>query len=220
MKYGVITADIQGSTELDRIAFKRILRALEHLLKAHKKRALISYYAFFQGDSLQVVIPNPTTLLDYAMILKTAVIQAGFEKPEKAGRRRAVTADLRLSMAIGPLSTPDSPAKSNDPPLIRSGRGLERLKKQKKLMGLFDDHSPLEQEVNTLLSLWEHIMKSWSVFHAQLLYRKLQKITEKEIAAEFAVSQPAINQSSHRAGWPAYLQLSHRFHHLVKHHYE
>lgn len=220
MKYGVITADIQGSTELDRLAFKRILQALERLLKAHKEKEIISYYAFFQGDSLQVVAPSPTALLDYAMILKTAVIQAGFESPEKAGRRRAVTADLRVSMAIGPLSTPNNPAKSNDPPLIRSGRGLERLKKQKKLMGLFDDQSPLEQEVNTLLSLWEHIMKSWSVFHGQLFYRKLQKITEKEIATEFAVSQPAINQSTRRAGWPVYRQLTRRFHHLVNQPYE
>jgi predicted AlkP superfamily pyrophosphatase or phosphodiesterase len=220
MQYGIITADIQGSTELNREAFQRILKDLEKLLTAIKEAGSISYYAFFQGDSLQVIIPQPAYMLDYAMILKTAVIQAGFEGPQKAGRRRAITADLRLSMAMGALATPQNPAKSNDPPLIRSGRGLERLKKQKKLLGFFDDHSPIEQEVNTQLGLWEHIMRNWSVFHAQIFHRKLQKVAEKQIASEFDVSQPAINQSSSRAGWPAYSQLSRRFHHLLKNHHE
>lgn len=161
---------------------------------------LISELFFHRGDSFQMLVHDTRTALQTAMLFKTAVNKT-VKDEKRRSRGQKIRFDIAVSLGLGEVTQDRPLAEQNEPPFVLSGRGLERLKAHRQTVGIFTGNASADRNYENLLFLYQWIMNQWSLTSAELVYFKLWGLTEREIAAELGISQPAVNQRSHSACW-------------------
>ncbi len=200
MRKAVITADIEGSTRLPHKDLEVMFDVVKQEIARFERKSQISEVLFYRGDSFQVLVDDSRNALQISMIFKTAVNKIVLQKDARS-RGKKVQCDLAASIGLGEVSHHKSIAEQNEKPFILSGRGLERLKANDQTIGIFTGSENADRNYETILFLYQWIMNQWSLTSAELIYHKLRGLTEREIASELGISQPAVNQRSQAACW-------------------
>lgn len=145
-------------------------------------------WEIYRGDEIQLRIAMADAL--------QAAIQL------KALIRSVKGLDIRLSIGIGDEShVGHSVSESNGTAYQRSGRGLEKLKKNKANLMLATGDEKYDKTFNLLLKMALDFMDNWSPVSAEIVSMNLRNpnASQQMLAEELNIKQSAISQRQKRA---------------------
>jgi len=120
----------------------------------------------------------------------------------KARLKAANNLDLRIAIGLGDEDfRGNGISESNGSAYRRSGRLLERLKSERKYMGIDTGENELNQSLNLMIDLASNFMDNWTPVSAELVAISLaepQK-TQSEMAAALNIRQSAVSQRRKRS---------------------
>jgi hypothetical protein len=146
-------------------------------------------WTIFGGDAFQLKVRQPQKSIAKAIVLYA----------EMFGRHNI---RLRQSIGIGRVEhDSERLATSNGPAFQYSGRGLERIGKQKLVVK--SSSKEFDRMVQTMLALAEKIMDDWTSRMAFIFFNKMRapEKTQKELARQLDVRQSVISESLKRSGY-------------------
>ncbi len=200
MRKAVITADIKSSVRHTMRDLNQLANVIRKLVSDLEAEGVVSGLPIQRDGRIQLLVHDTRVALQTAMLIKSA---ANKTVPDITSRKRGqkVRFDLIVSLGLGEAAQDGPLADRDQPPFVLSGRGLEHLVAHRQTVGIFTGNEVLDRNFENLLFLYQWIMQQWSVTSAELIYYKLWGLTEREIAAELEISQPAVNQRSKAACW-------------------
>lgn len=96
------------------------------------------------------------------------------------------------------------------------GAALMNSKKNKRTLGVFTGNEAADAQLDALLFLYDWIMQQWTVAGAEVVYQKLQGLTEQEIAERLGISQSAANQRSRASCWNGWKKIQTQYVQLLE----
>ncbi len=209
----VITADIVDYTKLTNEEADDVLIKIHHLIDVFKdsKFNIKNNFYIRRGDSIQGELANTSDALKLALLLKTGLNSLYYEENKK----RTALIDVRIAIGIGGAVDKNNINESYGDAYTYSGRTLDEMKKNKRMIALKTDNEEVNAELETELKLLEVIMSGWTVRSAEILYWTILGDDEIVIANKLGISQPAVNQAKKRAGWIAVEALLERFENVI-----
>jgi len=171
-----------------------------------------SKYEFYRGDSFQLVLQDASQALLVALLLKTSINKLLFKKDNFS----SIQADIRISIGLGHESFESSLIGQSDGSAYKfSGRRLDTMKKEQRILCVSSDQEHFDAEFNTSLLLFEEIYKRWSIASAQAVYFSLKGYKETPLAKLLGISQPSVNKRKKVASWNSIEVLIKRFEQAV-----
>lgn len=214
MNYSVISGDIVSSTSLNNEDRKFVEENLQSLL-AELKQEFNVYGRIIKGDYLECVVPNPSEGLQVALAIKSFVkaIDVDTKKYKKEDNRvkQFKIHGVRLAIGYGELSRYKPEEGIIDGEAIYfSGREIsgettynkERIVIKNTMFFASKDEN-LNRSLKPLLALLDVLMGKATSRQCEVLYLKLMKNPEEEIAKRLGIGQSAVNQHSTSVGWNA-----------------
>lgn len=193
----VITADIVNSTQLTRLAGKKLTDKLRSLLAPYK-------FGFYRGDSFQVYLKDPGNALIVVLRLRAAARTIG------------VICDIRASIGIGKvkpnfrkLSTATGEA------FTLSGRAFDEISKTGDRLIIRSSDQSVNLSLKIMGYFIDYIFKALTPKQAEVLLVLLAGNTQLEAARKLRKSQSTINKHAQSAGWNELVKLSAEFRGLV-----
>ncbi|MGB5238030.1 MAG: hypothetical protein WBM43_13375 [Flavobacteriaceae bacterium] len=153
-------------------------------------------WEIYRGDEFQLR-SSPEKALQIAIELKA---------------RLKVIKDLDLRIAIG-LGDEDyrgaGISESNGTAYQRSGRMLDKLKSQRKNMGIDTGDAHRNRSLNLVIDLSSDFMDNWTPVSAEMVALSLASpySTQSEMAGELKIKQSAVSQRRKRARYPLVQQV-------------
>lgn len=209
--YTVISGDLVAYTSLNATEKEHLETQLEALFKLLKQRYTV-YGRRIKGDYLEFAVPDPSQALLIALIIKTAITSFEISRDSDDERLKAFqTYGIRLALGYGSLDRYDPDKGIIDGEAIyNSGRAISKESTHNKdriviknTMFVSTNDTLLQNTLETLLALLDHILSKITTRQSQIVYYKLLGQSEKEIAAHLGISQPSVNQHSTASGWNA-----------------
>lgn len=189
---GIITADIIESTDIDFKQKESVFNSFNEGLEQIKKVYHIKY-EWYRGDSLQVKVEDVNNSLRIALMIKFWI--KSFEKDNKK------SFDARLSLGIGSEEYNKSELSLSDGEAFRiSGRNLDSIKNSKQSL-IIDSNDTNKNFLLIESLLLNTIIDNVTVIQAKVLFYKLNKYIEEEIASKLGLAQSTINQHSNSGNW-------------------
>lgn len=172
-----------------------------------------SKYEFYRGDSFQLVLDDASKAMQIALELKTSINKLLFVDDDAS----SIQADIRISIGIGEEST-QRPlvAQSNGSAYQFSGRRLDTMKGDQRILCVSSANEDFDAEFNTSLLLFEEIAKRWSVASAEAIYYSLKGYKETPLAKLLGIGQPSVNKRKKAAAWHSVEVLIKRFEQAVE----
>lgn len=194
----VLTCDIVDSSKLnvdDRLTLNnRVKSFVEELSEKN-----FTEYLVYRGDSLQGLLNDPSEALRHAIYLK-AYIKAY----KLADSKRSTEADIRISIGIGAIDYKgESLLDSDGQAFHNSGRTLDTMKKKGRTIMLTTPDQETNRKWDVILSLLEEVIEQWTISSAEIVWRLISGMDDKEIQIDFDISQPAVSLRKKHAGWDA-----------------
>jgi len=187
----IITADIVNSAHHETAQWM-------HLLKETLSRwgDTPRDWEIYRGDEFQLR-STPEHALQIAIELKA---------------RLKVIKDLDLRIAIGlgeENYRGNGISESNGTAYQRSGRMLDKLKNQKKNMGIDTGEAHRNRSLNLIIDLASDFMDNWTPVSAEMIALSLAAPdkTQSEMADELKIRQSAVSQRRKRARYPLVQQM-------------
>lgn len=180
----VITGDIIHSQSLPVKTWLPIL-----------KKALNQYgnqpegWEIYQGDSFQLKIQQPEEALKASMFIKASI-------------KTLKELDVRLSIGLGKVDFESSRiSEANGSAFVRSGRGYETLKEQKRTMGIFSGNQEFDHKMSVILPLMLIAMDNWKPGAAELVIQSIlyPEKSQKEIGALLGITQSSVSERLNRS---------------------
>jgi hypothetical protein len=214
MNYSVISGDIVSSTSLNVEDNKFVAEYLRTLL-SDLKREFNVYGRIIKGDYLECVVPNAAEGLQVALAIKSFVkaIPIDTKKYKKEDNRvkQFKIHGIRLAIGYGELSryNPEEGVIDGEA-IYLSGREIsgettynkERIVIKNTLFFASKDED-LNKNIQPLLALLDVLFSKATARQCEVLYLKLMKNQEDEIAKRLGIGQSAVNQHSTSVGWNA-----------------
>ncbi len=213
MNSATLSADVVSYTLLPEAEKRNLEKRMRNLLtELTGKYSEDGFYGrMVQGDYIECALKSPRHALRIALLLKTFIKSIPYNIPRKsqAGLKHFRSYGVRLAVAVAPLQTflPESGILDGEA-IYLSGRAIKNLStsdKQKIVIKntLFFRHpDPLIQEqFDSICSLLDVILAKCSAKQSEVLFFKLQKMSEKEISVKTGKRQSTISQHSTSAGW-------------------
>jgi hypothetical protein len=123
--------------------------------------------------------------------------------------------DVRISIGIGETDVMrNNILESNGPVFLRSGRGLDELKKNKMTMSIHTGNELMDSELNLYFKLALFgIIDSWTVASAEMVSIMLQNhgVPQEDISKRTGIAQSAISQRLKRANFEVLMELNNMF---------
>lgn len=172
---GVITGDIIESTSIPIEKRSELLVCMSSILDDIK----LSYpicYEFFRGDSIQIVVDNPSDSLSVGILFR-----AGLRT--QTGKDFSNIWDVRISIGIGKTEFLADSINISDGEAFRlSGRSLDNM--GKSTLCLVTPWSEVNKEFDVTLPFVDDIICGWTTGQSCALYYTLLKnYTKKEVAS-------------------------------------
>jgi hypothetical protein len=202
MVSAVLTADIVNSTRLSRPAERKLLRAIESVLKLYQ-------YEFYRGDSFQVYMKEADKAMRTALLLRSAArrIDGGFDLPF----------DVRISIGLGRVQSPvKNLATTRAEPFILSGRAFDEISQSEKKMMITCGKAPFDIALETLAEYADEVFSNMTTKQAAIIFELLSGVRQKDIAKKFKKSHPTINKQVQAAGWSRVESILNKFDRIVK----
>lgn len=209
--YAVLTGDIVASSKLkeqERGAMLSLLKDVFNQLKEGEE-AIEREFDVFRGDSFQVLLNDPLIALEIALYIRLNLI---------ADQERTNPHDWDARIAIGlgeveywgeDVATSDGPVFRNSGPILDEMKGSERLK-------ITSPDKEFNKEMDVATALLDGVSSRWTSKQAQVMLETMAGKTQKEIALEMSVSQPAISKMLKIASWEAVDAFIKRYQYLVE----
>lgn len=193
---GVITGDLYRSTAgYERgVTYQTAMRTLENKLKSNPEYE-IADIDFFRGDSFQITLLNPPSLLEVAVYIRAYLIALTESK-------ESPRLDARLSMSIFASNKSSSFSESVfEQAHIASGRSLDQMKKS-SMLAFSTDNPGLAAPLHSVSVLLDTLLSTLSRPQAEVLYRSLEGMTinTSALAAEMGTSRQNIHKLVVRSG--------------------
>ena len=214
--HAIITADIVGYTTLSKADEDKVLHAIRSLFHHTKQNRhnIDPNYSIRRGDSIQIELEDPTIALKTALLLKTAINKINLTD-ENSNSRSII--DVRIAIGIGAITSKrNSVNESTGNAYTYSGRMLDKMKKEKRILAFRSEEKDVNAELETEFKLLEVIMANWSRYSAEVIHYTLQGLTQTEIGKKLNKSQSAIYQRAKTAGWSGIQPLLERFSNITK----
>jgi hypothetical protein len=210
MERATISADIVSSTSLSveelTLLQSEIRRFLDGLSEKSQGK---NWGRLFKGDSVEIFLLDPHEALRTALLLKTLVKKTfSWGKETNAKRELFRKYGIRLAIGIGEMRTADQKQDILDGEAIyNSGRLLEKASKEKlsvkRSMFFACPNSLLTEYVDVMVALLDTLLRNATSRQNEILYYRLSRKNEKEIAEILNIKQSAVNQRSNSTGWKA-----------------
>lgn len=224
MMHAVISGDVVAFTGLS-VSQRSFLEKRFSVLLSDLKQSIGVFGRIVRGDFLEFYVPQPKDGLRVMLLAKTFVRSQELEQEGVESKYVKLHRDhgIRLALGMGELERLDLEKGILDGEAIyMSGRllneekthGKQRITVKRTLFFRSADVE-LETEVEVLLVLLEEILKRATQKQCAVLFHRLMKKDEKEIAAELGKGQSTINQHTTQAGWHAIECAVERFETLV-----
>lgn len=131
--YAVITGDIVKSSKYrDEPYREKLISVLKESFNSTEKilpKVLYAPFYIFSGDSFQGVLTEPGLALNAAIIIRTA-LHFGFKL-----KQQRYPLDARIAVGIGKIDfLPDKPAEGDGDAFRLSGRNLNKIKGDQRLL--------------------------------------------------------------------------------------
>ncbi|NPA37456.1 MAG: hypothetical protein GXO47_11475 [Chlorobi bacterium] len=210
----VITADIIDYSGLDSAKADEVLKVLHGLFGELKsvRSNVFEGFSVRRGDSIQGEVSDARDSLRVALMLKTAINRISFGQ----GKKRKSPVNVRIAIGVGEvISERDTVGQSFGEAYLFSGRLLDSMKKQKRVIAAKTIDEEVNMELDTEFRLLEVIMNNWKVTSADVLYLTLSGFDEKQTALRLGISQSAVNQRKKSAGWNAVNAMLKRYEDLI-----
>jgi hypothetical protein len=194
---GILTGDVINS---EKFTEDKWLVPLQSFLKTVGDSP--ADWAIYRGDEFQIKIDEPSQAFLRALEIKATM-------------KKIKNLDVRISIGIGKADVMrENILESNGPVFLRSGRGLDDLKKSKVTMAINTGNELMDTELNLYLKLALFgIMDSWTVASAEMVSIILQNdsVPQEDISKKTGIAQSAISQRLKRANLEVLLELNKMF---------
>lgn len=194
----VLTCDLVDSSKLnpgDRQTLSNRMKVFAEELSNQNQ----TEYLVYRGDSLQGLIYDPSQALRHAISLKAYI-----KSYKIASSKRSTEADIRISIGTGQIDyRGESLLDSDGQAFHNSGRTLDSMKKKGRTLMLTTPDKQVNTEWDVILSLLEEVVEQWTIPSAEIIWRLLKGIDDKDIQFELDISQPAVSLRKKHAGWEA-----------------
>ena len=172
---GVITGDVVDSTSIPLEKRAGLLECMSSVLDDIKQSYSLNY-EYFRGDSVQIVVDNPSDSLVVSILFRVGL-------RAQAERELSILCDIRLSIGIGMTEFLSGNVNISDGEAFRlSGRALDQMGKSTLCLSTpWDD---VNEEFGASLPFVDDIVSGLTTGQASALYYSLLKnYTKKEIAS-------------------------------------
>jgi hypothetical protein len=194
---GILTGDVINS---EKFTEDKWLVPLQSFLKTVGDSP--ADWAIYRGDEFQIKIDEPSQAFLRALEIKATM-------------KKIKNLDVRISIGIGKADVMrENILESNGPVFLRSGRGLDDLKKSKVTMAINTGNELMDTELNLYLKLALFgIMDSWTVASAEMVSIILQNdsVPQEDISKKTGIAQSAISQRLKRANLEVLMELNKMF---------
>ncbi|MEA4981198.1 MAG: RNA polymerase subunit sigma-70 [Paludibacter sp.] len=216
MENAIISADIISSTSLteDELSLlsQRIKETFVLIENNYNKDGINFFGRLIKGDYIECYLKNPADALRVALIIKSIVKSFAInETLEKKSRKRKLFKQfgIRMAVGIGKMRTLNFKEGIMDGEAIYlSGRKINEQKNYNKEKitiknTFFFETSDVEltERFTVIFGLLDRLFVSMTVRQSEVLYFKLQDVSEQEIAQKLRISQSSVNQHSTACGW-------------------
>ncbi|HSK13252.1 MAG TPA: hypothetical protein VK907_08545 [Phnomibacter sp.] len=196
----VITADVIGSSKLTQLEKKKMLHILKESTKTGQRLMPDLVQEIFQGDSIQGVSRQGIRQgLRHALQIMTMF--------------RMNDLNIRVAVGIGEIHlNEERVALSDGPAFVRSGRGLEGLKKKAgNFLSIATGDADRDAEWNVHCLSLNYLYGRCTPLQAQALFHSLNDQTQTQIGRKLKITQPTVQQRLQAAGWPVIKAMIGRF---------
>ena len=208
----VLSGDIIASTSLTDEAKIILENELKTLITMLENNFSI-YGRIIKGDYLEMVVEYPEEALTIALIIKSYIKAIVLTTEIDSSRSKYFkNYGIRLAMGYGTLNRYDKVSEVIDGEAIYfSGRKIseerttynkERIVIKNTLFFNSDDEK-LNENINCILGLLDVLVSNATAKQCKILYLRLLKNSEKEIANQLNVKQPTVNKQLSSIGWNA-----------------
>jgi len=190
----VIKGDIVASRQIDNP--NRWLEPLKALFNQWGETP--TQWELVWGDSFQLEVKQPETVLHKALAIKALIKQI---TPEKSIRTISPL-DVRIGIGIGRKTYSGARvSESNGPAYIFAGEAFEQLNQLKTQIAVKTAWPQFDKEMNLYLKLAGTFMDEWSVLSAELVACVLNnpEATQAEIGTKLGIKQNSVSGRWHRA---------------------
>jgi hypothetical protein len=199
----VITGDIVNSSALTEAQKMIIKDSIEH----HMQEGILLKPRFYRGDSFQLAVKPVVALL---IVLKFRM----------EVRRKSETSDLRVSIGIGDADIwNENVLLADGSAFERSGKNLDELKKKELNIIVVTGNKELDRELETYCYLADSLLKNLSSTQADVLYYKLNRMSQDQIGEILRISQPSVSKTLKASKWKVIKIFLERYEQLIKKNY-
>lgn len=200
----VITADIAGSTLLQKAILARLLKQLGQALSGHP-------HEFFRGDSFQAFVKDPAEAYSLLLRLRIMAMKITADNPMPAS-------DLRASIGIGNVRQPLKTIRTaTDEAFVLSGRLFEQVKPPERLlMAAPERFATINTGLQIIGSFTDYILGRMTVKQAEVVHHLLLQQTQSKTARALKKSQATVHKHAQAAGWPQLQKLMTDYQMLTK----
>ncbi len=201
-----ISADIIRSTSLPKEGMIILQERLKEFMDFLTNTFHGCWGRVVRGDGIECAISDAHYLLRIVLLLKCQIkaIRVDFDGINiKDVDKRFFKFGVRMAVAIGRLRTNDKAQAIMDGEAIyNSGRALDKMGSY-DLFSISSDYKRTEPIVRSLFLLINHIMKRASARQSQVLFMKLQGMSDAEIAERMGISRVGVYLHLKSIGWDA-----------------
>lgn len=199
MIYATLSADIVKSTSLSTKDTFRLRNYLQLFINKASLENKGVWGRIIKGDELELVATNPNSILRIALLLKCYIRMFN---PEDSASKVFKKYGIRIAIGIGELRINDKLQGIIDGDAIYlSGRGLSELSESKTDYFLLASKDSSLSGLDIICSLLDVLINNATARQCEILYYRLQKKNEYQIAEILGIKQATVNGHSTSISW-------------------
>ena len=191
----VITGDIVHSRNVDDM--KVLLKVLkETILEISEHLSIPIEFEIYRGDSFQMLLDNPENAVEIAVLIRASLKSKTSYNNSNVNMPLEKLWDARLSIGIGEVDIAAlKVVESTGQAFELSGNQLDEMKKLQERIMVLSCWKNLNEQFLVLSQLSDAIIGRWTLSSSCAVYRHLlYHETQKQIAEELNISQPAVHK--------------------------
>lgn len=189
----VITGDVIESEKISSEKRNRLFAELKSLSEQSESK----YDFFIRGDSFQIL--SEKNALEETLVLQTLI-------------HHKLDIKARISIGIGEADYLKEKLSDSDGEAFRlSGRGLDKIKEDNKLFGVFTTDALKDAEWSIYCDVLDYFFRKQTRNQSEAIYWLLNGLNQTEIAQRIGKSQSSVNARIKTTAWDIIKRINDRF---------
>lgn len=206
----VITGDIVASGKMPPADKAKLYADFKKMMVSLRREQVVAAFEIFRGDSVQCIVKEIPEALRTALLIRAwykSYGSIGARENTKPGTKgyQGGRYDIRLAVGMGSVDffNKTNLGQSDGEAFLLSGRGLDSLKHSAERMVIWCADPVFGDALKPAMLLLDAVIEKWTSNQAEIVYYKLKKLKEEEIATKIGISQSAVNQRTKNSRWNA-----------------